>query len=191
LVDSTTMLLRRIWAGDARARDQLALAYYPVMKRLAHGRLPALARGLADTDDIVSTAIEKALRKIEDFQPKREGAFLAYLWQILRNEIRMQIRSAKARPVTTDELNEGLPSAGPSPLEAAIGREFMERYESALERLTPDQQEAFVLRNEMGLSYAEIAEALGAPSPDAARMLVVRAIVRLEQELRDDAAVEK
>src|SRR6266850_483767 len=92
------------------------------LKRIAHGRLPALARGLADTDDIVSTAIEKALRKIEDFQPKREGAFLAYLWQILRNEIRMQIRSAKARPVMTDELNEGLPSAGPSPLEAAIGR---------------------------------------------------------------------
>ena len=67
----------------------------------------------------------------------------------------------------------------------------MERYDSALERLTPDQQEAFVLRNEMGLSYPEIADAIGVPSPDAARMLVVRAIVHLEEELRDDAAVEK
>lgn len=183
------MLLRQIWRGDARARDQLVLAYYPVMKRLAHGRVPALARGLVDTDDVVSVAMEKALRNIENFEPKREGAFLAYMWQILRNEIRMQIRSAKARPITED-LNERFQSVDPSPLEAVIGRDFMERYDSALERLTPEQQEAFILRNEMGLSYLKVAEALGVPSPDAARMLVVRAIVHLERELRDDGAAE-
>jgi RNA polymerase sigma factor (sigma-70 family) len=159
------------------------------MKRLAHGRVPALARGLVDTDDVVSTAMEKALRNIENFEPKREGAFLAYMWQILRNEIRTQIRRAKARPITED-LNERFASIDPSPLEAVIGRDFMERYDSALERLTPEQQEAFILRNEMGLSYLKIAEALEVPSPDAARMLVVRAIVRLERELRDDTAAE-
>jgi RNA polymerase sigma-70 factor (ECF subfamily) len=183
------MLLRRIWRGDARARDQLVLAYYPVMKRLAHGRVPSLARGLVDTDDVVSTAMEKALRNIDTFEPKREAAFLAYMWQILRNEIRMQIRRAKARPVT-EELSEEFAAGGPSPLEAAIGRDLLERYDSALERLTPEQQEAFFLRNEMGLSYLNVAEAMGVASPDAARMLVVRAIVNLERELRESTGGE-
>jgi RNA polymerase sigma-70 factor (ECF subfamily) len=181
------MLLRRIWRGDARARDQLAQAYLPVVKRLAHGRLPGWARGLGDTDDVVSTTMEKALRNIENFEPRREGAFLAYVRQILFNEIGMQIRRAKARPIT-EELNERVESIEPSPLEALIGRDLMERYEAALERLTPEQREAIILRIEMGLNYRMIAEALGAPSPDAARMLVARALVHLEPELRDDTA---
>ena len=57
--------------------------------------------------------------------------------------------------------------------------------------MPPRLRQAILLREWQGLSYAEIAEALGVSSPDAARMLVVRAIVHLEQELRDDAAVEK
>ena len=181
------MLLRRIWRGDARARDQLAQAYLPVVKRLAHGRLPGWARGLGDTDDVVSTTMEKALRNIETFEPRREGAFLSYLRQILFNEIGMQIRRAKARPVT-EELDEQVASIEPSPLEALLGRELMERYEFALDRLTPEQKEALILRIEMGLPYRMIAEALGTSSPDAARMLVARAMVRLERELRDDKA---
>jgi hypothetical protein len=45
--------------------------------------------------------------------------------------------------------------------------------------LTPEQAEAVLLRLELGRSYRQIQEALGGPSPDAARMLVARGILRL------------
>ena len=47
----------------------------------------------------------------------------------------------------------------------------------------PEEREAIVSRVEFDLSYAELADVLGKPSPDAARMTVVRALVRLAQEM--------
>jgi hypothetical protein len=38
-------------------------------------------------------------------------------------------------------------------------------------------------RIELGFSYAEVAAALGKPSPDPARMMVVRAVVKLPKEM--------
>ena len=70
-----------------------------------------------------------------------------------------------------------------SPLEAAIGSQTLDRYEAALARLTEDEREAVVTRVEFGLSYAEVADALGKPSADAARMAVVRALVKLAREM--------
>lgn len=180
------MLLRRIWQGDARARDQLARAYLPVLKRLAHGRLPATTRGLVDTNDIVSRSMWKALEHIERFEPRREGAFLAYLRQILMNEIRTEIRRAKVRP-SGGELETAVASNDPSPLEALIGHELLERYESGLSSLTPEQREAVVLRIEYGFAYRDIADKMELPSPDAARMLVARALARLGHALHGDA----
>jgi RNA polymerase sigma-70 factor (ECF subfamily) len=76
-----------------------------------------------------------------------------------------------------------LPDYGTSPLEAAIGAQTLERYEAALTRLTEEDREAVVTRVEFGLSYAEVAEALGKPSADAARMTVVRALLKLAREM--------
>jgi RNA polymerase sigma-70 factor (ECF subfamily) len=76
-----------------------------------------------------------------------------------------------------------VPHEGTSPLEAAIGIETLERYEGALSRLTDEERDAVVTRVEFGLSYAEVAEALGKPSADAARMAVVRALVKLANEM--------
>ena len=81
------------------------------------------------------------------------------------------------------ELESHVPDEGTSPLEAAIGRETLEKYEAGLERLKPDERDADVGRVELGLSFAELATALGKPSPDAARMAVVRALVKLSREM--------
>jgi RNA polymerase sigma-70 factor (ECF subfamily) len=81
------------------------------------------------------------------------------------------------------EIDSQLPHDGTSPLEAAIGTQALERYEAALARLTDEEREAVVTRVEFGLSYAEVADALGKPSADAARMAVVRALVKLAREM--------
>ncbi len=59
----------------------------------------------------------------------------------------------------------------------------MDRYDAALERLKPEEREAVISRVEFDLSYAELAEVLGKPSANAARMAVVRALVRLAEEM--------
>jgi len=56
-------------------------------------------------------------------------------------------------------------------------------YERAFACLEEQEREAIVARLELGLTYGEIAQSLGKPSPDAARMAVGRALVRLAREM--------
>ena len=94
------------------------------------------------------------------------------------NELR---RSSRRPPI--EELDSQLEDPETSPLEAAIGRETVERYEAALARLKPGEREAIITRVELGLTFQEVAECLGKPSMDAARKTVVRALVRLAEEM--------
>jgi RNA polymerase sigma-70 factor (ECF subfamily) len=52
--------------------------------------------------------------------------------------------------------------------------------------MSDEQQQAVLLRLEFGYTYQQIAEAIGKPSPDAARMTVVRAINELAQLIDAD-----
>jgi RNA polymerase sigma-70 factor, ECF subfamily len=70
-----------------------------------------------------------------------------------------------------------------TPLEEAIGHESTRRYRLALERLAPDEQELIVGRIELGYSYDQLALASGRATPDAARMAVKRALLRLAEQI--------
>jgi RNA polymerase sigma-70 factor (ECF subfamily) len=186
-LENTTVLLSRARGGDAQARDALFARFLPVLKRWAHRRLPMSARDLSDTDDLVQVTLVRALNRLGEFEPRREGAFLAYLRTILMNAVRDELRRSLRRgvPVPEDEAAWG---ASPSELEALVNREKLERYERGLARLVPDQREAVLLRLEFGYSHAEIAEALGRPSADAARMVVARALVSLAEAIDEPDA---
>ncbi len=181
-LESTATLLGRVRAGDDDAREQLALRYLALLTRWAHGRVPPRARGLADTDDLVQTTLVRALNGVQHFEPRREGAFLAYLRTILLNQLRRAVQRVDAGP-SLQSLPEGLEGARPSPLEEAIGAEAMESYEAVLASLTEDQRQAVVLRIELGLTFQQVAEATESPSADAARMLVARGLARLSEAM--------
>lgn len=181
-LESTATLLGRVRAGDQDAREQLVVRYLALLKRWAHGRVPLRARGLADTDDLVQTTLMRALNSVQHFEPRREGAFLAYLRTILLNQLRTALQRVDAQPLA-QSLPEGLEGARPSPLEEAIGAEAIENYEAALASLTEDQRQAVVLRVELGLSFQQVAEATESPSADAARMLVARGLARLSEKM--------
>ncbi|MFN8547676.1 MAG: sigma-70 region 4 domain-containing protein [Candidatus Eisenbacteria bacterium] len=57
-----------------------------------------------------------------------------------------------------------------------IGRDSIERYERALERLKPGDRHAIQVRVELDLPYEEIARELGSGTITAARMRVSRAL---------------
>ena len=183
-LETTASLLEGARQGDLAARERLFARYLPLVRAWAHGRLPSGARRLAETDDLVQITLLRALDQLPGFEPRRPGAFLAYLRRIVINQVRDEIRRAVRRG-DREPLGEDLPAPGRSPLEEAIGSETLERYEAALTQLTQHQQEAVVLRVELGLTYPEIADALGLPTANAARMLVARGLVRLTEALDD------
>lgn len=184
-LDSTAILLARARDGDETARELLFARFLPVLRTWAHRRLPSRARGMADTDDLVQVTLTRALARLPHLEPRQEGTFLAYLRRILLNAVREEVRRSSRRGGEHDALTEDLADDRVSVVEEVLGREKMRLYEDAVARLPEDQQEAVILRLEFGYSHAQVADALGKTSPDAARMTVARALVQLARAMED------
>ena len=157
--ESTVRLIERARAGDELALGQLFARHLRPLRRWASGRLPKWARSIADTDDLVQDTLLQTFKRIEAFEPRHAGALHAYLRQAVLNRIRDELRRKGRRPDMTG-LDDLQVAGGQSPLEQAIGRESLERYDRALDRLKPEEREAIIARLEMGYSYDEVAEML-------------------------------
>jgi len=98
------------------------------------------------------------------------------------NRIRDEIRRKARRPAQV-ELGGIEVDGARSPLEEAIGMEEIERYESALGRLRPQERELIILKVELGHSYEEVARLADKPTSGAAHKATKRALVRLAEEM--------
>jgi RNA polymerase sigma-70 factor (ECF subfamily) len=181
-LESTLELLARVRQGDREALDRLFARCLPPLRRWARGRLPAAARGALDTQDLVQDTILNSLRRLDQFESRHEGALQAYLRQAVLNRIRDEARRFSRRPAAT-ELTESQPVDAASPLDIAIGRQGVARYEAALQRLKPADREAIIGRMELQHDYQELAIILGKPNANAARVAVTRALARLMEQL--------
>ena len=182
-LDSTVELLERIRGGDRDALERLVARHVAPLRRWVSGRLPRWARDLADTDDLVQDTLLRTFQKIGQFENRGVGALQAYLRQAVLNRVRDELRHKARTPLMVDGDGLSLEAEG-SPLEEAIGREALGRYEAALARLTQDEREVIIGRVEMEYSYAELAEMLGKPTADAARKAARRALLRLAEEMK-------
>ena len=181
-LDSTFQLLSRARTGDQDAIERLFARHLKPLQRWASGRLPKWARDLADTDDLVQETLLQTFKRIENFEPRGVGALQAYLRQAVLNRLRDELRRKARRPDVTDL--DGLEDiTARSPLEEAIGRQGVDDYEEALGRLRPEEREAIIARVEIGYTYAELAQALGKPTAEAARKTARRALLRLAEEM--------
>ncbi len=178
----TIRLLEMSGQGDVAATNLVVTRYLPILTRWASNRLPAHARSRVDTNDLVQVTLLKTLARIEKLEFTQEGSFLAYLRVVLLNEIRQEIRAVSRRPEHQELTMVIDPS--PSPLDRTITNEQLELYEQGLDRLSQEYKEAFILRFEFGFTYDRVAEAMGKPTWNAARMTVKRAAKRLAEELR-------
>ena len=183
-LSSTSDLLRRARMGDRDALDALFQRHLGPLRRWARGRLPRWTRDLRDTEDLVQDTLAQTLRHVDDFEPRHEGALRAYLRQAVLNRIRDEVRRVSRVSIAPDlgEATELIDPAA-SPLDDAIGRESVAKYEAALQRLRAEDRELIIARLEMQQSYAEIAATCGKRTPDAARMAVARALVKLAEEM--------
>jgi len=178
---STATLVRRVHDGDDDARAVLLDRCLPRLRRWARGRVPSSVRGLADTDDLVQTTVLRTLDRISNVAPGPTGSFLAYMRQVLLNAIRDEIRRQQRRPhhaAIGDDTGEVADVGGPVSDPTVVAA-----YERALAEVTREQRDAIVLRVEFGMTFQEIADELGLPSANAARMRVSRGLVELADRM--------
>jgi RNA polymerase sigma-70 factor (ECF subfamily) len=180
--DSTAELLRRVRDGDGQARDALFRRCLPLLRRWAHGRLPRESRDVADTDDLVQVTLIRALNHVGDFDARHAGSFLAYLRQILLNEVRGELRKRRVRGIQVEVGGHDPGDGGESVVEHLLGHERLRQYEVALAGLGREQQELVLMRLEFGLDYAAIAAETGSTT-NAVRMRLARALETMGRQI--------
>ena len=119
--------------GDQDALNELFKRNHAPLRRWARGRLPRWTRDMRDTEDLVQETLAQTLKHIDSFEHRHEGALQAYMRQALINRVRDEVRRVNRYPAVggLDDADQHAVQAA-SPLEEAIGREAMERYEAAL-----------------------------------------------------------
>jgi RNA polymerase sigma-70 factor (ECF subfamily) len=137
-------------------------------------------------EDATSRTFERALRQVGSC---RDEAFRGWLFTIATHVIADHYRSIGQRTslVSLDEALDAPDGALPV-VDAAIGDEAVERLQRLLQHLPVDQQRVLELRA-AGLKGTEIAAVLGR-SPDAIRMLQLRAMRQLRKLLHADQLQE-
>jgi len=185
-LSTSVRLLLAARGGDRQALEDLFARLVPSLKRWARGRLPKWARADADTGDVVQDVLLNALTRLDAFEPRRQRALQAYLRQAIRNRVRDELRKAIRRPDAIDIESLELASNDSSPEDRALDSEREAAFQAALKSLTPAEQNFVIARMSLGYSYEQIALACGAPSPDAARMAVTRAIKKMAEHVRNE-----
>src|SRR6266849_2460672 len=109
--DSSVDLLLKAQSGDEDALNRLLARYLPRLQRWASGRLPSAVRTMLDTGDLVQDAVINALRHLDTFEIRTEGALLAYLRRAVYNRITDLYRRA-ARRQARGEMPKEIVAAG-------------------------------------------------------------------------------
>lgn len=170
-------------AGSPPAVDALLMQYVRPLQRWARRRLAGSTHDTIDTDDVVVETVFETLMRLRSFEPQQGGALHAYLRQAIINRLREQVRGTGQHRADEELADDVFVDEAASPFDEEIGRESADRYELALSRLRPEERQAIILRVELQLPYARVAEELKKPTADAARAVVARALVRLAEEM--------
>ncbi len=171
----TRGLLARLRAGDVEAAEVLFTIHRDRLLRAMRLRLPPEMRRHIDDDDICQTTILKALRKLDRFEYRGEGSFLAWLVRIADRAVRDSLRAHHRRKNPDVEI----PVAdSQTPSRDAVHREDLERLGLALDSLQKSDRELLIDSEILGVDLDEIAARIG-KSREATRVTVYRAKNRL------------
>lgn len=152
-------LLRRAGAGDAAAFRELFVRHRADVARLVYRMLNAPS----DLEDVVQEVFVQVFRSLKDF--RGQSKFSTWLHRVTVNVVLMHRRSARSRPVLTQEAPSELVADDRQPLpdEEAERAERMRAFQRLLARLAEKKRVVFVLHELEGLAPAEISEIVGAP----------------------------
>lgn len=152
-------LVRAYRDGDAAAFERLYARHRVTLYNYLRRHLGSQA---GRAEELFQDTWLKAIDALERYQ--EDGRFSAWLFRIAHNAMVDQVRRGARDPVSFADPTDLEALAQPvadGPAEAAMESERSARLRAALERLPPEQREAFLLREEAGLDLHEIARETG------------------------------
>jgi RNA polymerase sigma-70 factor, ECF subfamily len=176
-------LIRSVLAGEKDAYGVLVARHSQSVFRIAF----RITENDADADEVVQEAFLRGYRKLQDFDAR--SSFATWIYRIAMNCALDVLKKRKSQAVVSiaEDYDSELAtvqvadrSAGPDRL--LLSREIETRRHAAMERLTPTERVAFVMRHMEQRSTEEIAEALGI-APNSAKNAIFRAVQKLRQSL--------
>jgi RNA polymerase sigma-70 factor (ECF subfamily) len=170
-VDGDAALVEALRREDPEAPELLVETYGDRVYRLAL----RITGSNEDAEEVAQDALWTAARKISTF--KGEAAFGSWLYRIAANAAyqKLRARKAKAHEIAMDDVLPAFDEAGRhfEPMadwservdEQALQSELRRVLGAAIDELPPDYRTALVMHDVEGLSYPDIAEALGISLP--------------------------
>jgi len=191
-------LVREAQGGDDTALNELLGRYQNRVRYVIRMRMGPHLRQTVESVDILQEVLIAAIMGFERFEMRNEASFLNWLAAIAENKIRDAVDFAHAgkrdvrrqRPLepvrnvdqSGDHVFE-MAGTGLAPADLVDNAELLELLAECVHELPELQRKAFVLRHFVfeAPEWGAIAEELGSPSPDAARMTWGRATVTLSK----------
>jgi RNA polymerase sigma-70 factor, ECF subfamily len=176
---SDPILVRRAQDGDRAALEALCARHAPRVERLAHH----LLRDPEDASDAAQEALAKLCIRLPQF--RGDSQFSTWLHRLVVNTCRDAAERSKSRrhEPLADDLHAG--TAGDPVREAGMS-ELRRELCDLLAGIAPREAQVIVLKDAMGYSFEEIAEAAGMPV-GTAKCHAHRGRARLREKLEDVA----
>jgi RNA polymerase sigma-70 factor (ECF subfamily) len=164
--------------GDSRALDVLLARHRPSVERLARRML----RDVEDADDATQEALAKVCVRLKQFRGSAQ--FSTWLHRLAVNTCldAVERRRARACEPLADDL-----VAREDPAQSARISELRRELCDALADVSPQQAQVVLLKDALGYSFEEIADAAGMPV-GTAKCHAHRGRARLSERLQHDAA---
>ena len=169
-------LIARWRSGDERAAAELVARHASALARFA-----AASGAGDDVEELVQDTFVRAFGSIDTF--RGDSSFRTWLFTIERRLL-LDRRRAERRRGAEVELDETHVTTTHDPLDSVVAAESQRRLRLAVGRLSPTQREVFTLRVGEGLSYKEIAQAVGT-TEGAARVHYHNAMRAIKEFLDD------
>jgi len=178
---SDPILVRRAKDGDRLALEALCARHAPRVERLARH----LLRDPDDASDAAQDALAKVCVRLGQF--RGDAQFSTWLHRLVVNTCRdaAERRASRLTEPLDDDLGAGAGAAGDPVREAGMSELRRELCDS-LAGISPQQAQVVVLKDAMGYSFEEIAEAAGMPV-GTAKCHAHRGRARLREKLENVA----
>ena len=175
--------------GSRAALERLLESCFPYLLAVAKRELCAALRSRLDPLDVVQDTLLKAWQHFPQFRGETEADFLAWLRQILRNNLanerREHLQSAMRNIQREVHLVEA--AAMPRPDDSDRPTRTLDRWEAlemALRRLPEHYRQVLSLHTQEDMTFAQVGERLHC-SAEAARKLWRRAAKKLARLMGD------
>ena len=153
-----TAMISRCQQGDQEALKEIFDKYHKEVYRIAYG----VVRQREEALDIVQEVFIKLFRSIKNFRGRSQ--FYTYLYRMVMNTAIDHARKAGKQFISSlDEEGsfEPFDNIEKGPERILLQKELEERVKSAMDKLPAEQKAALIFRDVEGLSYQEMAEAMG------------------------------